>query len=60
MMTAQWVHFAGMTVGLVVDARTGVIVDAPEIVSDFVGRPFFDLLKCIEGIGILEREGDES
>ena len=59
MRTAQWVHFAGMTVGLVVDARTGVIVDAPEIVSDFVGRPFFDLLKCIRGMGILQRHRDD-
>ncbi len=55
MMTAQWVHFAGMTLGLVVDCRTGRIVDAPEIVGDFVGRPFFELLKCIESMGILEK-----
>jgi hypothetical protein len=59
MMTAQWVQFAGMTVGLVVDARTGIIVDAPEIVSDFVGRPFFDLLNCITKMGILQGERDD-
>jgi hypothetical protein len=59
MITAQWIHFAGMTLGLVVDGRTGRIVDAPEIVSDFVGRPFFELLKCIETMGLVDGEGDQ-
>jgi hypothetical protein len=55
MTTAHWIHFAGMTIGILVDNRTGRIVDVPEIVSDFLGRPLGDLLRSIEGLGILGR-----
>ena len=31
-MTAHWVRCSGLTIGVLVDGRTGLIVDAPSLV----------------------------
>jgi hypothetical protein len=47
-MTAHWVRCSGLTIGVLVDARTGLIVDAPSLVANFIGEPFGKLLQWLE------------
>jgi hypothetical protein len=47
-MTAHWIRCSGLTIGVLVDNSTGIIVDAPSLVESFIGQPFGNLLNWLE------------
>jgi hypothetical protein len=46
-VTAHWVRCSGLTIGVLVDS-TGLIVEAPALVQNFIGEPFGKLLEWLE------------
>ena len=36
-VTAHWIRCSGLTIGVLVDSSTGLIVDAPELIHQFIG-----------------------
>ena len=48
MVTAHWIRCPGLTIGVLVDPSTGLIVDAPELVEQFIGQRLSRLLAWLE------------
>ncbi len=46
-MTAHWIRCSGLTIGILVDSSTGIIVSAPPLVEQFVGQPMKNLLSWL-------------
>ncbi len=55
-MTAHWIRCSGLTIGIVVDNSTGLIVDAPELVENFIGQPFKHLLSWLENFELTDED----
>jgi hypothetical protein len=47
-VSAHWIRCSGLTIGVLVDNSTGLIIDAPELVERFIGQPFGNLLSWLE------------
>jgi hypothetical protein len=52
--SAHYIRGCGLTVGVLVDNRTGLVIDAPAIVGNFVGLPFSRRLKWMERFEAVE------
>ena len=55
-MTAHWIRCSGLTIGVAVDNATGIIVDAPSLVENFIGQPFQNLLSWLEKFELNEED----
>jgi hypothetical protein len=55
-MTAHDIRRCGIAVIVFVDNQTGLVIDAPPIVADFIGQPLSNLLKCMERFEAVQDE----
>lgn len=59
-MTAHDIRRCGLSLTVFVDNQTGLVIDAPAIVGDFIGQPLSNLLKCMERFEAVQGESRKS